>query len=68
MKKDKKKHNIFKNKLKGLRPGDRVFASYKSPENTMCNTEGIIEDMGDTYIVIDRYMIHHYELSSINKI
>lgn len=67
MKKDKKKQLKFKNKIKGFRLGDNVYANLTIDK--ICSTMyGTLEDVGKDYIVIDKYLINDYELININKI
>ena len=67
MKKHKKANLKFRSKVKGFRLGGRVYVnlSIEGLCSTMC---GVIEDIGKDYIVIDKYLIHNYELININKI
>jgi hypothetical protein len=67
MKKSKKANIIFKNKIKGLRLGDRVFIHYLTDYGVI-GKDGIVEDIGKDYIVIDKYLINDFELINLNKI
>jgi hypothetical protein len=67
MKKQKKAKLNFRSKVKGFRLGDRVFVNYLIFTGAT-NRDGIIEDIGSNYIVIDRYLIHNYELINLQRI
>jgi len=67
MKKSKKLNLKFKEKVKRLRLGDRVWVNYLTDYGVI-SKDGIVEDIGKDYIVIDKYLIHNYELINIDKI
>lgn len=68
MKKEKKLNLKFRDKVKRLRLGDRVWVNYFVFDAGAISKDGIVEDIGKDYIVIDKYLIHNYELININKI
>ena len=68
MKKSKKINNNYNNKIKGLTLGDRVIVNFISPDKENINIEGTVEDIGNLFIVIDRWFIKSNELLNIRKI
>jgi len=70
MKKRKKLNNRWRNKIRGIEVGDNVFVTYTHPqiEDTDCSCIGILEEIGDKYIVVNHCIIEEFELMNIGKI
>jgi len=68
MKKYKKLNKQWRNKIRGLKPGDRVLAEFGNEIKDFSIDFGTVEEIGDKYIVIDGIIVESTELKNIRKI
>jgi len=68
MKKSKKLKNSWKSIVKGLSLGDRVWIKYKSSDLDNNELDGTLNEIGNGYVVVDKYIIERKEIITINKI
>jgi ERCC4-type nuclease len=68
MKKYKKLNNQWKNKIRGLKIGDSVLVDVLVETEERQQYDGILDEIGDGYIVVNKIIIERKELMNINKI
>jgi hypothetical protein len=68
MKKSKKLKNSWKKIVRGLSLGDRIWIKYKSFDSDNNELDGILNEIGSGYVVVDKYIIERKEIITINKI
>jgi hypothetical protein len=68
MKKSKKLKNSWRNIIKGLLLGDRVWIKYKSSDSDNNELDGTLNEIDNGYVVVDKYIIERKEIITINKI
>jgi hypothetical protein len=68
MKKSKKLRNSWKSVVKGLKLGDRIWIKYKSADSDNNELDGTLNEIGNDYVVVDKYIIERKEIIIINKI
>jgi len=68
MKKQKKLNNQWRNKIKGLKIGDNVLVDVLVETEERQQYDGILDEIGDGYIVVNKIIIERKELMNINKI
>lgn len=68
MKKYKKLNNQWQNKIRGLKVGDSVLVDVLVETEERQQYEGVLDEIGDGYIVVDGVIIERKELMNINKL
>lgn len=68
MKKYKKLNNQWRNKIRNLKVGDSVLVDVCVETEERQQYDGIIDEIGDHYIVVNHLIIERKELMNINKL
>jgi ERCC4-type nuclease len=68
MRKQKKLNNQWRNKIRGLKIGDNVLVDVLVETEERQQYDGILDEIGDGYIVVNKIIIERKELMNINKI
>jgi len=68
MKKRKKLNKQWRNKIRGLKVGDSVLVDVLVETEERQQYDGILDEIGDGYIVVNKIIIERKELMNINKI
>lgn len=68
MKKYKKLNNQWRNKIRGLKIGDNVLVDVLAETEERQQYDGVLDEIGDSYIVVNKIIIERKELMNINKI
>ena len=68
MKKQKKLNNRWKNKIKGLKLGDRICLNLIGLPNEDISYDGNIDEIGTGYIVVNNHIFEGSQIINIKKI
>ena len=67
MKKREKRNRRNANKIRGLKVGDSVHVTYTACDGADVWQEGVIDELGNGFVVVNHRIIEMYELISIRK-
>ena len=57
----------FKEQLKNLEIGDKVWVCWVGPGDESCSSDGILQQIGEEFIIVNNIEIKDYELLEIEN-